>query len=214
MIFSRLKQQLFFGELLLMNKQIYTNLTKIYSSLVLALALLLFIVNPASALGDTNPVELAKAVEEIEYLDQMRSGLAATLDKETIPDQGTFKKVCQPVGMQAKKLSQENGWQVQQIARKYRNPDHAAKDLQSVMALAKFEHNPQLIGFWNRESRNGQTGTSYYRRIDVQASCLACHGRKNNRPEFVKDKYPQDLAYDFKVGDLRGMYTVFIPDLP
>ena len=76
------------------------------------------------------------------------------------------------------------------------------------MALAKFEHNPQLIGFCNRESRNGQTGTSYYRRIDVQASCLACHGSKNNRPEFVKDKYPQYLAYDFKVGDLRGMYTV------
>jgi hypothetical protein len=198
-----------------MNKRIYTNLSKIYTVLLLAvtIALLLLIVNPALALADTNPVELAKAVEEIEYLDQMRSGLAATLDKEITPDQGTFKKVCQPVGMQAKKLSQENGWQVQQIARKYRNPDHAAKDLQALMAVAKFEQNPQLIGFWNRENRHGQTGTRYYRRIDVQASCLACHGAKNNRPDFVKNKYPQDLAYDFKVGDLRGMYAVFIPDL-
>jgi hypothetical protein len=28
----------------------------------------------------------------------------------------------------------------------------------------------------------------------------------------VKENYPQDLAYDFEVGDLRGMYSVFIPD--
>jgi hypothetical protein len=198
-----------------MNTQVYTKLSKIFVSrlLMVTIALLLLIANPALALADTNPVELSKAIEEIEYLDQMRSGLAATLDPEITPDQGTFKKVCQPVGMQAKKLSQENGWQVQQIARKYRNPDHAAKDLQALMALAKFDQNPQLIGFWNRETRNEQTGTRYYRRIDVQASCLACHGGKNNRPEFVKDKYPQDLAYDFKVGDLRGMYAVFIPDL-
>lgn len=198
-----------------MNRQIYCYGNKIASFFLLTvtIALLLLTVSPALALADTNPVELSKAVEEIEYLDQMRSGLAATLDKEITPDQGTFKKVCQPVGMQAKKLSQDNGWQVQQIARKYRNPDHAPKDLQALMALAKFEQNPQLTGFWNRENRNGQTGTRYYRRIDVQASCLACHGGKNNRPEFVKDKYPQDLAYDFKVGDLRGMYAVFIPDL-
>jgi hypothetical protein len=198
-----------------MNKQIYGYGNKIASFFLLTvtIALLLLTANPALTLADTNPVELSKAVKEIEYLDQMRSGLAATLDREEIPDQGTFKKVCQPVGIQAKKLSQENGWQVQQIARKYRNPDHAAKDLQTLMALAKFEQNPQLIGFWNRESPKGQTGTSYYRRIDVQASCLACHGAKNNRPDFVKNKYPQDLAYDFKVGDLRGMYAVFIPDL-
>jgi hypothetical protein len=36
---------------------------------------------------------------------------------------------------------------------------------------------------------------------------------KNNRPEFIKNKYPQDLAFDFKEGDLRGMYSVFIPEL-
>jgi hypothetical protein len=46
----------------------------------------------------------------------------------------------------------------------------------------------------------------------VEASCLVCHGAKENRPQFVKDNYPQDLAYNFHVGDLRGMYAVFIPD--
>ena len=69
------------------------------------------------------------------------------------------------------------------------------------------------MGFWQAETIDGQKGTRYYRRINVEASCLACHGGKDSRPQFIKDKYPQDLAYDFQVGDLRGMYSVFIPEL-
>lgn len=80
------------------------------------------------------------------------------------------------------------------------------------MALAKFDQDPELVGFWGRATVDDQTGTRYYRRIDVEASCLACHGLKDRRPQFVKDGYPQDLAYNFNVGDLRSMYAVFIPD--
>jgi hypothetical protein len=36
-----------------------------------------------------------------------------------------MKQVCKPVGMKAMQLSQENGWQVKQVAKKYRNPAHA-----------------------------------------------------------------------------------------
>lgn len=81
------------------------------------------------------------------------------------------------------------------------------------MAIAQFEQHPELMGFWQEETICGQKGTRYYRRIDVKASCLACHGAKGARPEFIKEKYPQDLAYNFKEGDLRGMYSVFIPEL-
>ena len=59
----------------------------------------------------------------------------------------------------------------------------------------------------------GNSRDRYYRRINVESSCLACHGGRNARPQFIKDKYPQDLAFDFNVGDLRGMYSVFIPYL-
>ncbi len=160
-----------------------------------------------------NPNELAQAVQEIESLDAMRTGLAASLEGSTeVPTMQTMKEVCRPVGMRAIQLSQENGWQVKQIAKKYRNPDHAPGNLHDQIALAKFNQEPELIGFWDRETLDQQTGTRYYRRIDVEASCLACHGLKDRRPQFVKDGYPQDLAYNFHVGDLRGMYAVFIPD--
>ncbi|NCQ42609.1 MAG: DUF3365 domain-containing protein, partial [Cyanobacteria bacterium] len=74
-----------------------------------------------------HPEELVSAVQEIEALDAMRTGLASTLKGSTEePTKQTMKEVCRPVGMKAMELSKENGWQVKQIANKYRNPDHAA----------------------------------------------------------------------------------------
>jgi len=178
---------------------------------MVAIALWLF---PHAAWASTNPADLAKAVESIETIDQLRVGLASTLEGRTEPPTlETMKQVCRPVGVQLQQLSQDNGWQVKQIARKYRNPAHAPDTPHASIALAQFERNPELMGFWEPETLNGQAGTRYYRRIDLQASCLACHGGKDARPQFVKDNYPQDLAYDFRIGDLRGMYAVFIPEL-
>lgn len=199
-----------------MNAQLLKRLLRAIYPLSIAIAAILFLLtgNPAAANAQTDPAQLSKAVQEIESLDAMRSQLASTLkDQPQTPDLETFKKVCKPVGMRAKQIGQENGWQVRQIAKKYRNPAHAPASLKELMALAKFEQDPSLTGFWDRETLNGQEGTRYYRRIDVEASCLACHGAKGTRPEFIQQNYPQDLAYDFREGDLRGMYATFIPDL-
>jgi len=184
--------------------------------LVMSVSLALIGWHPAPASAAPiipQPNQLVQVVQEIEALDAMRSGLASSLEGSTeIPTLQTMKEVCRPVGMRAMQLSQENGWQVKQIAQKYRNPNHAPGNLHDQIALAKFNQDPELIGFWGRATLDEQTGTRYYRRIDVEASCLACHGLKGRRPQFVKDGYPQDLAYDFNVDDLRGMYAVFIPD--
>lgn len=194
----------------------HQNIFKFLGLILMAIPLMLLLIigNPTIANAQTDPSQLTKAVQEIEALDAMRSQLASTLkDQPEKPDLETFKQVCKPVGMKAKQLSKENGWQVRQIANKYRNPSHSPNNLQEKMALAKFEQNPELMGFWQRTNVKGEKGTAYYRRINVEASCLACHGAKNSRPNFVLEKYPQDLAYDFKEGDLRGMYGVFIPDI-
>ena len=184
--------------------------------LVVGISLFAFAWSPAIAIAVPiipHPEELVHAVQEIESLDAMRTGLASSLEGSTEePTQQTMKEVCRPVGMQAMQLSKENGWQVKQIATKYRNPAHAPENLHDKMALAKFEQDHELVGIWDRETINQQAGTRYYRRIDVEASCLVCHGAKDQRPQFVQKGYPQDLAYNFKVGDLRGMYAVLITD--
>jgi len=166
---------------------------------------------PAAAQARPQPAELGNVVQEIEALDTMRSSLAATIDKEATLE--TFKEVCKPVGMRAMQLNKEHPWQVKQVAAKYRNPQHAPATPGAEAAIARFEADPNLISFWNAETIDGQAGYRYYRRIEVEASCLACHGAKEARPDFVKERYPDDRAYNFAVGDLRGIYAAFVPDL-
>ncbi|AHB87511.1 hypothetical protein NK55_00620 [Thermosynechococcus sp. NK55a] len=161
-------------------------------------------------LASVNPDELGKVVTAIEQLDQMRIGLASTLEGGTgEPTLDTFKAVCAPVGKQAKEIAAANGWQVRQVALKYRNPNHAPRTALEVQAFNQFDNNRQLQAFWQTDNE----GVHYFRRIDVQASCLACHGAKNRRPAFIQEKYPSDRAYGFRVGDLRGIYAVTIPQI-
>ncbi|MGQ9837623.1 MAG: c-type heme family protein [Cyanobacteriota bacterium] len=92
----------------------------------------------AFALPD--PTQLAKAVDSVEYLDQLRQGLASSLLESTAPVSGkTFRQVCYPVAIQAQALAQENGWQVKQIAQKYRNPEHAPNNFHAKIALVCFQ---------------------------------------------------------------------------
>jgi hypothetical protein len=152
---------------------------------------------------------LAKVVREIEGLDAMRSALAGSFTGE--PDLSTFAQVCRPVGAQAKRLAEENGWRVAQLAEKYRNPDHRL-DPEAERVYRMMAGDPGLMGIWARAEFEGQAGYRYFRRIVVEEACLACHGPQEDRPQFVKDGYPEDRAYGFEVGDLRGLYSVFVQD--
>ncbi len=157
----------------------------------------------------THREELASVVREVEALDELRSGLAGAFTGE--PDQATFAQVCGPVGAKARQLEEEHGWKVQQLAAKYRNPgrdlDAEAEHVYGVML-----QDPEIMGLWVRSEMDGKTGTRYFRRIVVERACLSCHGAKDERPQFVKENYPHDRAYGFEVGDLRGLYAVFVAD--
>jgi len=171
--------------------------------------------NTALAAKVSPPVDsaaLSKAVLAMEQLDQMRISLASTLEGRTEePTMETMKEVCRPVGMRAVAIGKENGWQVRQVASKFRNPDHAPASAQEREVIDLFHRHPEINGLWEPATAEQGAGLNYYRRINVEPSCLACHGTKASRPAFVKDNYPNDKAFDFKVGDLRGMYAVHLP---
>ncbi len=47
------------------------------------------------------------------------------------------------------------------------------------------------------------------------ALCLSCHGTYNNgllkeTDDFIKSKYPDDLATGYQIGDLRGIWSITI----
>lgn len=171
---------------------------------------ILLLVVPAVAQAQQGEA-VSKAVAEIERLDALRSGLAATFLASGAPaDQQAFNQVCKPVGQTMQQIATNNGWTIRQIAIRNRNPANAA-DAEATMHLRRFEREPALQSVVLSTTVNGKAGLRYLRRITVEASCLACHGARESRPAFVKENYPQDKAFAFKAGDLRGAYSVFMP---
>lgn len=160
---------------------------------------------------NSEAAEVDAAIKKLNALTQLRERLASTLD--TKKDKITieiFKQVCAPVGMGLKSWAKENGYQAKQVSQKYRNPLHKPSPSEEKV-LAKFTKDKSLKEIAVPGKLKDINGTHLYLRINVTSSCLHCHGAKNTRPEFVLKKYNDDKAYDFKPGDLRGMYSVFIP---
>ena len=52
----------------------------------------------------------------------------------------------------------------------------------------------------------------YSKPIFIEAPCLNCHGSSEQISaevaEFLKNKYPNDKATDYNIGDLRGVISV------
>ncbi len=155
-----------------------------------------------------NPEVLATVVTSVEELDALRSELAASFEGE--PDASTFGRVCEPVGARTQELAEKHGWKIRQLALKNRNPSNTL-DPDAELVYRMMDATPHIMGLWVRAEREGREGFRYYRRIVVEASCLACHGAKEARPAFIKEGYPDDRAYGFRAGDLRGVYSVFVP---
>lgn len=53
----------------------------------------------------------------------------------------------------------------------------------------------------------------YIQPILVTESCLKCHGDPKDAPKAVIEKYGDQKAFGYKVGDVRGIISVKLPDL-
>jgi hypothetical protein len=157
------------------------------------------------------PPSLPTAVAEIERIDALRSGLAGSFATTGAPaDQQAFGQVCKPVGQAMQQAAQANGWQARQLAVKFRNPANRA-DAEAARVMGMMARDTTLQAMTLRTTFDGQRGTRYLRRITVEPSCLLCHGPRDTRPEFIRTQYPEDRAHGFSAGDLRGVYSVFMP---
>lgn len=147
---------------------------------------------------------------KIDEVDNLRISLAPAVTKEAVVTEEVFAKVCKPVGMKAKAIAEKEGWIFKQLSHKNRNPAHALdEDIKNQYAEFLKDSKKERVSF--PAKMNGVDGKRFLQRIVVQETCLACHGEKDARPAFIKIKYPDDKAFDFKAGELRGVYSVFVP---
>ncbi len=122
----------------------------------------------------------------------------------------TFKGVCGAVAKRVKELSEQKGITIRHAASRFRNPKNAATAEEEKL-LKKFADDKKLSETQEDMKKDGKAYLRYTRPIYVEDSCLACHGPKEKRPQFIVEKYPEDRAYGFAKGDLRGIITILAP---
>lgn len=109
----------------------------------------------------------------------------------------------------------KDGWHVGRTSLKLRNPSNRPDEWE-MAALHAFEK--QLadgVPAADLQTSTIETdqGTARYRfmkAIPIDTVCMACHGEAIGEPvrAALAEKYPHDAATGYKVGELRGAFTI------
>lgn len=104
-----------------------------------------------------------------------------------------------------KKASQKIS--IRNVSDNPRNPKNKA-DKDEVEAIEYFRAHPNEQEFSKNISADGSEFYFYAAPLKISEYCLACHGTKNQTMPYIKNKYSS--AYDYNVGDVRGVTSVKI----
>lgn len=113
-------------------------------------------------------------------------------------------------------VAQEQGLDVKRTSMKYRNPANAP-DEDETEALRHFESavadSGELPDSWVQKASREEY--RFYRPLVVAPPCLGCHGSAGEIDPAVQaildERYPDDLATGYAVGDFRGVIRVSVP---
>jgi hypothetical protein len=162
----------------------------------------------------------AAAREQARAADTLLQRLLGRLNQEY--QQGSAERGVQVCAQVAQTLTQEvareQGVQMRRVSLKNRNPRNAP-DAWERQILQRWERDLQAgkpigeVGKWR--TQQGQRVYRYMRPITIAMPlCLECHGDPQNiKPEvrrLIRQNYPNDKATGYKLGDLRGAFSITI----
>jgi len=150
------------------------------------------------------------AAANAEEIIDMRSRLAKTIEPGSEVTEETFRKVCGAVAKRVKEISESEGVKIRHASLKNRNAMNAATPDEA--ALIKLFEDEKKNERWDTVTLDGIAYKRYTRPIFVEKACLACHGDKDARPRFIVEKYPDDKAYGYRTGELRGIISILLPE--
>ena len=90
----------------------------------------------------------------------------------------------------------------------YRNPANAPNKFER-RALEVFKRDDEILYVESLEEQS----YLYAQPIFVKKACLRCHGDPKDAPKEVIEKYGDRRAFGYKVGDVRGIISVTLPDI-
>ena len=177
----------------------------------------------ASALAADNPnqarIDQSKAVVQ-EFFGKLKGELGKAM-KEGGPLQAIT--VCNKVAPHiAEEMSAKYGMHVARTSLKTRNPNNAP-DAWETKVLQQFEErrakgeSADQMAFAEVVEEGGKKEFRFMKAIGMppleQMPCLKCHGENIDPKVAAKldELYPNDKARGYKVGDIRGAFTIRQP---
>ncbi|MCW9012335.1 MAG: DUF3365 domain-containing protein [Gammaproteobacteria bacterium] len=151
-----------------------------------------------------------------EFMGQLKGELQAAM-KAGGP--GNAINVCkESAPLIAKNLSDKYGWKVARTSLKTRNPNNAP-DAWEADVLRKFEARKQAgedvkpMAYFAEVEDKGSKSFRFMKAIPTGEACLKCHGTNIDAKVVAKldATYPEDKARGFKLGDIRGAFTIVQP---
>lgn len=94
---------------------------------------------------------------------------------------------------------------IQTVSDRARNPKNKA-DTSELKAIKYFKKNPTAKEYFS--DKNNEY-FQYASALKIEKRCLKCHASKEEAPLFIQKKYNE--AYDYKLGELRGIMSIKIP---
>ncbi len=151
-------------------------------------------------------VELAEKVRSLLFREIEKGGFVSAV------------RVCSEMAQQITlQFNARTGHTVRRVSPRYRNPRNIPDEYEKGK-LEEFNFLNQRKQLSNDYvevvNEQGQKYLRYMRPLITLPVCMTCHGPKENIPSEVKailaEKYPDDHATDFLVGDVRGAISVKI----
>ncbi len=180
------------------------------------LPILLFGLACASARADdaaTRPLQAQAASLAADYAGRLKAELSGAMEAD-----GPLAalSVCHEAAPAiAADLSRSSGWSVARTSLKPRNASSAPDEYERAVMnsfSARIANGESAAGMVSAEvvEQKGHRVFRFVKAIPTASNCLICHGG-DVKPELkqkISELYPDDRATGFKLGDMRGVFTL------
>ena len=170
----------------------------------------------AAAMTDEERALMKGRSAAYELSETVRGKLVDSM-KSSGPE-GAMKVCAYQARALADEVSDRQGVKVRRTTLRLRNPKNAPDPYERAL-LARLQEQSRAgkmpEGLFEASEIDGKKVYRYAKPLTVGPACLACHGSPAEISDEVRgvlgERYPDDQATGYRLGDLRGIVSVVIP---
>ena len=142
--------------------------------------------------------------------DTLRNTLLRTISEKGFAGAVSF---CNTEALSLTNTYREEGITIKRTSERFRNPANAPDKMEQEIITGYIQARIKKQDLKPVLKKDEAGNRHYFKPILLQAMCLNCHGEKLTqiKPdtwEVIRQHYPADSAFNYKEGDLRGIWHV------